>query len=238
VAGLSGLSGRVALVTGGAGGFGRSICARLRSEGCVVMSADVKPGSEVDLQLDVRDIEGWSATLSSVVSVHGGLDILVNNAGIAGSSSYSWEVPLEEWALILDIDLTGVYYGCRTVLPQMLERGYGRIVNISSVAGKDGNSRAAPYAAAKAGVIGLTKAIAREVCTRGVVVNCVTPAAFDTEMLQQVDEEFRGRILELIPMGRLGRPDEVAALVAWLCSEECSFSTGAAFDISGGRSSY
>jgi 3-oxoacyl-[acyl-carrier protein] reductase len=225
-------------VTGGGGGFGRAICERLRSEDCVVVSADVKAEPEVDVELDVRDPDAWSSALSHVVSAHGGLDILVNNAGVAGSSSYSWELPLEEWALVLDIDLSGVYYGCRTVLPHMLDRGYGRIVNMSSVAGKDGNPRAAPYAAAKAGVIGLTKSIAREVCTRGVLVNCVTPAAFDTEILQQVDEEFRERIRGLIPMGRLGRPEELAALVAWLCSEECSFSTGAAFDISGGRSSY
>jgi 3-oxoacyl-[acyl-carrier protein] reductase len=238
VAGLRGLPGRVALVTGGGGGFGRAICERLRSEDCVVVSADVKAEPEVDVELDVRDPDAWSSALSHVVSAHGGLDILVNNAGVAGSSSYSWELPLEEWALVLDIDLSGVYYGCRTVLPHMLDRGYGRIVNMSSVAGKDGNPRAAPYAAAKAGVIGLTKSIAREVCTRGVLVNCVTPAAFDTEILQQVDEEFRERIRGLIPMGRLGRPEELAALVAWLCSEECSFSTGAAFDISGGRSSY
>jgi 3-oxoacyl-[acyl-carrier protein] reductase len=238
VAGLRGLSGRVALVTGGGGGFGRAICERLRSEGCVVVSADVKAEPEVDVELDVRDPDAWSSALSHVVSAHSGLDILVNNAGVAGSSSYSWELPLEEWALVLDIDLSGVYYGCRTVLPHMLDRGYGRIVNMSSVAGKDGNPRAAPYAAAKAGVIGLTKSIAREVCTRGVLVNCVTPAAFDTEILQQVDDEFRERIRGLIPMGRLGRPEELAALVAWLCSEECSFSTGAAFDISGGRSSY
>src|ERR1700736_5854812 len=148
--GLSGLEGRVAMVTGGAGGLGRAICDRLREEGTTVVSADLRPGPSVDHDFDVRDVEQWGTALSTVIERHAKLDILVNNAGISGPTAYAWELPLEDWKLILSIDLDGVFYGCRTVLPHMLERGYGRIVNMASVAAKDPNPKASAYAAAKA----------------------------------------------------------------------------------------
>jgi NAD(P)-dependent dehydrogenase (short-subunit alcohol dehydrogenase family) len=236
--GLSGLEGRVAMVTGGAGGLGRAICDRLREEGTIVVSADLRPGPNVDHDFDVRDVEQWATALSTVIERHCKLDILVNNAGISGTTAYAWELPLEDWKLILSIDLDGVFYGCRTVLPHMLERGYGRIVNMASVAAKDPNPKASAYAAAKAGVVGMSKAIAKEVCTQGVLINCVTPAAVETPIHEQSDPAFVEYVRGLIPMGRFGRPQEVAAMVAWLSSEECSFTTGAVFDISGGRSSY
>jgi 3-oxoacyl-[acyl-carrier protein] reductase len=168
----------------------------------------------------------------------GRVDILVNNAGIAGRSAPCWEITLEEWTQLLHIDLTGVFLGCKTVLPGMIANGYGRIVNIASIAGKEGNPNAVPYSAAKSGVLGLTKAVAKEVATKGVLVNAITPAVIETEILQQVSEEHVRYMTSRIPMGRVGQPREVAELVAWLASDAVTFSTGAVFDISGGRATY
>ena len=230
---------RVALVTGAARGIGKAIAERLERDGMRVMRADIERSDGVTHHLDVTSPEGWAETVKTIVSVHGPVDVLVNNAGIAGRAAFSWELSTEEWNQLLAIDLSGVFYGCRAVLPGMRERGWGRIVNIASIAGKEGNPKAAHYAAAKAGVIGLTKAIAKEVATDGsILVNAVAPAAVETEILKQVGEEFTSFMLSKIPMGRLGRPEEVAALVSWLCSDEVSFSTGAVYDISGGRATY
>ena len=168
----------------------------------------------------------------------GRIDILVNNAGIAGSNATSWTYDPSEWRRIVEIDLVGVFLCARAVLPSMLARGYGRIVNIASVAGKEGNPNASAYSAAKAGVIALTKSLGKELAQSGVIVNCVTPAAVETEIFAQMSKEHIGYMLSKIPMGRFGKVEEVAALVAWLASKDCSFSTGATFDISGGRATY
>jgi 3-oxoacyl-[acyl-carrier protein] reductase len=173
-----------------------------------------------------------------VTSAWGKVDILVNNAGIAGRSAPAWELSVDEWRDVINIDLTGVFLGCRAVLPEMIERGYGRIVNIASIAGKEGNPNAVPYSAAKAGVIGLTKSVAKEVATKGVIVNAITPAVIETEILKQVSQEHIAYMTSRIPMGRVGQPSEVAALAAFLCSDEVTFSTGAVFDLSGGRATY
>ncbi len=230
------LKGRVAIVTGGAAGIGRAIARRLDAEGALVLVADLAAGA--DLRFDVRDPEAWERAAGRVAGEHGRIDILVNNAGIAGRSAASWELSPQEWREVIDVDLSGVFFGCRACLPHMRERGYGRIVNIASIAGKEGNPNAVPYSAAKAGVIGLTKAVAKEVVGEGILVNCVTPAVIETEILQQMSPDHVRYMLSRIPMGRPGQPEEVAALVAWLCSDECTFSTGAVFDISGGRATY
>jgi 3-oxoacyl-[acyl-carrier protein] reductase len=233
---MNGMNGRVALVTGGARGIGAAIVQRLRAEGVIALSADVSDSAEVTL--DVTDLDQWERAVSATVANYGSIDILVNNAGIAGRSAPTWELSSQEWLDVLSIDLSGVFYGCRAVIPDMRERGYGRIVNVSSIAGKEGNPNAVPYSAAKAGVIGLTKAIAKEVVTDGILVNAVTPAVIDTPILEQSSKAHVDYMVSKIPLGRTGRPDEVAALVSWLCSEECTFSTGAVFDISGGRATY
>jgi 3-oxoacyl-[acyl-carrier protein] reductase len=241
--------GKRALVTGSARGIGAAIAARLASEGSYVAIADidVDRGTEtaasigdkaVAIGLDVTSPESWEAARAAVHDAWGGLDILVNNAGIAGRSAPSWELSVEEWRQVIDIDLTGVFLGCRTFLPGMIERGYGRIVNIASIAGKEGNPNAAPYSAAKAGVIGLTKSIAKEVATKGVIVNAITPAVIATEILEQLTQQHIDYMTSRIPMGRVGQPEEVAALACFLASDEVTFSTGAVFDLSGGRATY
>src|SRR5687768_5297159 len=243
---------KVAVVTGAGSGIGAAIATRLASDGFHVAVADLRPdaaratvagiaqtgGRSHAVEVDVSGEESVRAMIQSVLVSHGRIDSLVNNAGIAGRSAPSWELPDGEWEKVLGIDLSGVYYGCRAVLPHMLERGSGRIVNVASIAGKEGNPNAVPYSAAKAGVIGLTKAIAKEVATRGVLVNCVTPAVIETPILSQVSEQHIQYMVSRIPMGRTGKPEEVAALISWLCSEQCTFSTGAIFDISGGRATY
>jgi 3-oxoacyl-[acyl-carrier protein] reductase len=241
--------GKRALVTGSAKGIGAAIATRLATEGALVAIADVNQeratetasgigDNAVAVLLDVTSPESWESAVTSLNDGWGGLDILVNNAGIAGRSAPSWELSVDEWKEVIDIDLTGVYLGCRTVLPGMIERGYGRIVNISSIAGKEGNPNAAPYSAAKAGVIGLTKSIAKEVATKGVIVNAITPAVIATEILEQLTQQHIDYMTSRIPMGRVGQPEEVAALACFLASEDVSFSTGAVFDLSGGRATY
>jgi len=241
--------GRTAIVTGAARGIGRAIATRLVDEGARVLIADVDDAAATTSageigdraaahRLDVTSPDSWTAAVARAMDEWGQLNILVNNAGIAGRSAPAWELGVDEWQQVIDIDLSGVFLGCRAALPAMLEAGSGRIVNIASIAGKEGNPNAVPYSAAKAGVIGLTKALAKEVATRGVLINCVTPAVIETPILQQVSEEHVRYMTSRIPMGRVGQPEEVAALVTFLCSDDLSFSTGAVFDLSGGRATY
>jgi 2-dehydro-3-deoxy-L-rhamnonate dehydrogenase (NAD+) len=243
---------RVSVVTGAGRGIGAAIAARLAARGDCVAVADVDDTAAADqarrivadgggafpVHLDVADPASSRQLVADILGREGQLDVLVNNAGVAGLAAPVAEYPLDEWRRILAVDLDGVFYCCRAVLPHMLERGAGRIVNIASIAGKEGNPNMSAYSTAKAGVIGFTKSLAKEVAGRGIYVNCVTPAVIATDILAQLSDEAVGYMTARIPMGRTGSPAEVAALVAWLASDDCSFSTGAVFDISGGRATY
>lgn len=243
---------RVALVTGAASGIGEAIVWRLAREGARVALVDIDIDAAtriadqltdagyqaLAIQADVSNSEAVQKSVDQTVEYFGGLDILVNSAGIAGRSLPIWELTDQDWESVVSIDLSSVFYYCRAAIPHMKQRGWGRIVNIASIAGKEGNPNAVPYSAAKAGVIGLTKAVAKEVAQDGILVNSVAPAVIETPILKQVSDEHRRYMLQRIPMGRPGQPEEVAALVAWLCSDECSFSTGFCYDISGGRATY
>ncbi|GAA2770406.1 SDR family NAD(P)-dependent oxidoreductase [Nonomuraea dietziae] len=223
---------RTALVSGGASGIGRACADRLSAEGVRVVTADLAPGC--DVRLDVTDPEAVTAAAGRI----GPVDILVNSAGIIGPNKPLWEVSDEEWAATFAVNVTGTFHLCRAFARGMAETGWGRIVNLASIAGKEGNPGLAAYSASKAAVIGLTKALGKELATSGVLVNAVAPAVIETPMNAATAPEVLDRLVSLIPMRRLGRAEEVAELVAWLASERCSFSTGAVYDISGGRATY
>jgi 3-oxoacyl-[acyl-carrier protein] reductase len=243
---------RVAIVTGAAGVLGTAMCERFVRDGVRVLVADMvkEPAEALANRLDpsgetaraaVVDVSSYpsvEAMVAAALAWAGRIDILVNNAGIGEGLMPAWEMPLETWQKTIDVDLTGVFHGCRAVLPTMLERGWGRIVNISSIAGKEGKHNPVAYAAAKAGVIGLTKALAFEVAERGILVNAITPGSIMTRNWSHLPEDEIDAVRRRHPIGRLGRPEEVAAMVAWLSSDECSFSSGAVFDISGGRAGH
>jgi len=234
-------AGRVALVTGGASGIGAATARRLLSEGAGVASVDLggePPDGALALTADVSDSTQVDAAVSRATEELGPVDILVCAAGITGASISTVDVTDEEWRRVMAIDADGVFFCNRAVLPGMIERGYGRIVNVASIAGKEGNPMAAAYSSAKAAVIAMTKAIGKDVARSGVVVNCIAPAVIETPMLGGMASYHIDYMVERIPMGRMGTADEVAALACWLASEECSFSTGATYDISGGRAVY
>ena len=234
-------SGRVALVTGGASGIGAAVVRRLVAEGASVASLDLYAVAQegvLALGGDVSRSEDVDAAVARVERELGPVDILVCSAGVPGESLPSMAIQDEEWRRVLAINTDGVFFCNRAVGPGMVERGYGRIVNVASIAGKEGNPMAAAYSASKAAVIALTKAIGKDLARTGVVVNCVAPAVIETPMLEGVSQAHVEYMVERIPMGRMGKADEVAALICWLASEECSFSTGATYDISGGRAVY
>jgi 2-dehydro-3-deoxy-L-rhamnonate dehydrogenase (NAD+) len=242
-------AGRNAIVTGGAQGIGLAIVERLVASGARVriwdrdakllsQMASTMGKSVTGEAIDVTDADAIARGAKSALEAFGKIDVLVNNAGIAGPSMPVVDYPIEEWKRVIDIDLTGPFLCCRAVVPHMTKAGYGRIVNIASVAGKEGNPNAAAYGAAKGGLITFTKSLGKELAKAGVLVNCVTPAAAQTAILDQVTTEFANFMLSKIPMGRFVKVDEIAALACWLASEDCSFSTGGVFDISGGRATY
>jgi 3-oxoacyl-[acyl-carrier protein] reductase len=234
-------SGRVALVTGGASGIGAAVATRLAAEGARVASLDLQPAETegvLALAGDVSRSTDVEAAVSQVEVELGPIDVLVCSAGVPGDSLPSMEITDEEWRRVLGINTDGVFFCNRAVAPGMVERGYGRIVNLASIAGKEGNPMAAAYSASKAAVIGMTKAIGKDLARTGVLVNCVAPAVIETPILEGVSQHHIDYMVERIPMGRMGSAEEVAALICWLASEECSFSTGATYDISGGRAVY
>jgi 2-dehydro-3-deoxy-L-rhamnonate dehydrogenase (NAD+) len=242
-------SGRAAVITGGARGIGLATAQRLNASGAKVSLwdmddtrlAEVAAGFEGGVDTQVVDITNWDSVEAAARASHaamGGLDILVNSAGVAGANHMTWEYPVDEWTKVIDIDLNGTFMCCRAAVPYMRDKNYGRIVNIASIAGKEGNPTASPYSAAKAGVIGFTKSLGKELANTPITVNCITPAAVKTEIFDQISQAHIDFMLSKIPMNRFGLVEEVASLIAWLASEECSFSTGAVFDISGGRATY
>ncbi|MBI3453744.1 MAG: SDR family oxidoreductase [Rhodospirillales bacterium] len=245
------LADRKAVITGGGRGIGLAIAERLIESGGEVSLWDIDAhaldaaskrlaakGRAHTTTVDVTNAAAVTAATQAAIGQLGHIDILVNNAGITGPNLKTWEYTPEDWRKVLEIDLTAPFLCCRAIVPHMRSRSYGRIVNIASIAGKEGNPGAPAYSAAKAGLIGLTKSLGKELAQNGVLVNCVTPAAVETDMFKQMTEEHIKYMLAKIPMGRFGKVEEIAALVAWLCSEECSFTTGGVFDISGGRATY
>lgn len=239
-------TGRRAVVTGGAAGIGLAVATRLAAEGARVCVWDRDAGAidrmrepgVTGVAVDLTDAEAVERAAAQTVADLGGIDILVCSAGVTGPNHTTWEYPVDAWKMVFDVNVNGVFHACRACVPHMIADGYGRIVNIASIAGKEGNPNAPAYSASKAAVIGLTKSLGKELAAHPITVNCVTPAAVRTAIFDQMTEQHIQYMLSKIPMGRFGTVDEVAALVTWLASEECSFTTGAVFDVSGGRATY
>ena len=249
------LKGRHAVITGGAAGIGYAITQRLLASGASVTWWDRDAaamrnaatqlgtgggqlGQVAQVVVDVADHASVVAALQQTTARNPVIDILVNCAGITGPNVKLWDYPPDQWLAVMQVNLNGLFYCCREVVPLMRQQNYGRVVNIASVAGKEGNPNASAYSASKAAVIALTKSLGKELADTGVRVNCVTPAAVKTAIFDQMSAEHIAFMLSKIPMARFGEPEEIAAMVAWLCTEECSFSTGAVFDLSGGRATY
>jgi NAD(P)-dependent dehydrogenase (short-subunit alcohol dehydrogenase family) len=241
--------GRRAVITGGASGIGLGVATRLAEEGARValwdMSADALAAAEgaigagaTGIQVDIADPDAVSLACRKSIEALGGIDILVTSAGITGPNTTTWEYPVDAWRHVIDVNLNGLFYCNRAVVPAMNEGGYGRIVNVASVAGKEGNPNASAYSASKAAVIALTKSLGKELAKTNITVNCVTPAAVRTPIFDQMSQTHIDFMLSKIPMGRFGTIAEVTSLICWLASDECSFTTGGVFDISGGRATY
>ena len=244
------LSNRVAIVTGGAQGFGLAISERFIQSGAKVIIWDIdKEAAETAIKkinsknciyqiVDVTNFEEIKKNLNDIENKHNKIDIFINNAGIAGMNTTVAEYPLDEWNKVIDLNLNAVFYCCKAVVPFMIKNNYGRIVNIASIAGKEGNPNASAYSSSKAGVIGLTKSLGKELALKNIAVNCVTPAAAKTRIFDQMTQEHIDYMLSKIPRNKFAKVDELASLVTWLASEENSFSTAAVFDLSGGRATY
>ena len=241
------LSNRVAVITGGAQGFGFSMAERFSNSGAKViiwdkdkdlMNSLALPKNTHTMTVDVTSYENIEASADTVLQQFNSIDILVNNAGIAGPSFKSWDYPIKDWKQVIDIDLSGVFYCSKIIVPHMIKANYGRIVNIASIAAKEGNPNAMPYSAAKAGVVALTKSLGKELADKNISVNCVTPAAAKTKIFDQISQEHIDYMLSKIPRGRFLKVNELASMVSWLVSEENSYTTGAVFDLSGGRATY
>jgi NAD(P)-dependent dehydrogenase (short-subunit alcohol dehydrogenase family) len=245
------LKGRVAVITGGARGIGYAVAERMLRSGAAVSLWDIDEaklksacvqlaalGEVATCSLDLTADSGVQEAAQATLARFGKIDILINNAGITGGNAPTWELDPKAWRRVIEVNLVAPYLTSRAIVPGMRERGYGRIVNIASVAGKEGNPNASHYSASKAGLIGLTKSLAKELATQGILVNCVTPAVAKTDLFSQMTQQHIDYMLAKIPMNRFVEPSEIAATVCWLASEECSFATGAVFDISGGRATY
>jgi NAD(P)-dependent dehydrogenase (short-subunit alcohol dehydrogenase family) len=240
--------GRVAVITGGASGLGRETARRIVAEGGKAILWDIDPewleeavsevGAALAIAFDVTDQKAVQRAAGESQAAFGRIDVLVNSAGITGATAPVEDYPIDSWLNVIDVNLNGLFYCCRAVLPHMLAYGYGRIVNVASVAGKEGNPNASAYSASKAAVIGFTKSLGKELATRGVIANAVTPATFESPILQQLPKSQVDYMRSKIPMGRLGDVRETAAMVCFMASEECSFTTGSTFDTSGGRTTF
>ena len=241
---------RVAIVTGGAQGFGLAITKKIIQSGGKVVIWDIdndaieKAKKEINSEnfsvqlVDVTNFRAIETAVKELENKFGKIDIFVNNAGITGMNAKVWEYPLDEWKKVIELDLNSTFYCCKSIVPHMLKNNYGRIINIASIAGKEGNPNASAYSTAKAGVIGLTKSLGKELADKNIAVNCVTPAAAKTRIFDQMTDEHINYMLSKIPRNRFAKIDELASLVCWLASEENSFSTAAVFDLSGGRATY
>ncbi|MCP3724211.1 SDR family oxidoreductase [Paraburkholderia sp. CNPSo 3272] len=245
------LNNRVMVVTGGARGLGYAVAQRALRSGAAVSLWDIDAerleraraelselGNVSVVKVELTDEASVEAAAQQTVKTHGGIHALVNSAGITGGNGLTWELPVDVWRRVIEVNLIGSYLTCRAVVPRMIEQGYGRIVNIASVAGKEGNPNASHYSASKAGLIGLTKSLGKELATKGVLVNAVTPAAAKTEIFDSMSQQHIDYMLAKIPMNRFLMPDEAASMIVWLTTEDCAFSTGSVFDLSGGRATY